>query len=320
MKKVFSMLLAVVMLFALVVPTLAAYTSSNDDYTVYVTPSGKKYHRQSCPTLANSKTVIAMSRSEAIASGRTACKDCKPDSGNTTPAPNPTPAPVVTPDPAPVVRTNPVAGFVDVDSSDWFANAVQYANDAGLMNGVGDNRFDPYGAVTRAMVATVLYREAGQPSVEGMKCDFTDLRDDWYKNAGVTNGTDATHFSPTQSITREQMASMIMRYALSSADGTALLAELQQKDPNGTVVAQLLSQGVPSELAAGLPGAAGFKGFPDAASISDYARWNVLFCRLLGVMKGDEAGTFRPQATLSRAECAQTFLNISEIDASILAR
>ena len=221
----------------------------------------------------------------------------------------------------------PESGFVDVPRSEWFAKAVDFAKAEGLMNGVGDNRFDPYGAVTRAMVATVLYREAGQPSVEGMKCDFTDLKDDWYKNAviwaanaGVTNGTDATHFSPTQSITREQMATMIMRYALSSADGMELLAELQKKDPNGTVVAQLLSEGVPANLAASLPAAADFKGFPDAASISDYARWNVLFCRLLGVMKGDEAGTFRPQATLSRAECAQTFLNISEIDASILAR
>ena len=52
----------------------------------------------------------------------------------------------------------PESGFVDVPRTEWFAKAVDFAKAEGLMNGVGDNRFDPYGAVTRAMVATVLYR------------------------------------------------------------------------------------------------------------------------------------------------------------------
>lgn len=313
MKKVFSLLLAAVMLFALVVPTLAAYTVSDDDYTVYVTPSGKKYHRQTCPTLANSKTVIAMSRSEAIASGRTACKDCKPDSGNTTPTPTPPPAPVVTPDPTPVIRTNPVAGFVDVDSSDWFANAVKYAKDAGLMNGVGDNRFDPHGNVTRAMVVTVLYRVIEQPDVSGKVNPFVDVTaGEWYTNAivwaadaGVTTGTDATHFSPFQPITREQMATMIMRMLLTFADENSRkqLEQIEKLDPTGAIRRQMLAET-----------------FTDAASVSDYARTYVLLCKQGGIMNGDSAGTFRPQATLSRAECAQTFLNIYERFGSLAAQ
>ena len=53
--------------------------------------------------------------------------------------------------------------------------------------------------------------------------------------------------------------------------------------------------------------------FRDASSISSWAAVNVLICKMTGIMNGDSAGTFRPQATLSRAECAQTFLNLYTI-------
>ena len=53
--------------------------------------------------------------------------------------------------------------------------------------------------------------------------------------------------------------------------------------------------------------------FRDASSVSDWASVNVLICKMTGIMNGDSAGTFRPQATLSRAECAQTFLNLYTI-------
>ena len=223
----------------------------------------------------------------------------------------------------------PENGFVDVPRTEWFAEAVDYAKAEGLMNGVGDNRFDPYGAVTRAMVATVLYRVAGEPNVTGKTCPFVDVPvGEWFFNAiiwaadaGVTNGTDSTHFAPGNPITREQMATMIIRYALASADeGSSLMAELAQRDPDGAVALQMLTSGIDPKLAEDFPAVAGFKGFPDAASISPYARWNVLFCRLTGIMKGDEAGTFRPQATLSRAECAQTFLNVSNLADRVIAR
>ena len=205
----------------------------------------------------------------------------------------------------------PESGFVDVPRNQWYAAAVDFVKAEGLMNGVVDNRFDPYGAVTRAMVATVLYREAGQPSVEGMKCDFTDLKDDWYKNAviwaanaGVTNGTDATHFSPAQSITREQMATMIMRMLLTFADSESRqkLDQIERIDPTGAVRRQMLAEV-----------------FTDAADVSDYARTYVLLCKLGEIMNGDAAGTFRPQATLNRAECAQTFMNLSKLADSLVA-
>ena len=74
----------------------------------------------------------------------------------------------------------PENGFVDVPRTEWFAKAE------GLMNGVGDNRFDPYGAVTRAMVATVLYRMMDEPDVKGKTCPFADVPvGEWYFNAVI---------------------------------------------------------------------------------------------------------------------------------------
>ena len=226
----------------------------------------------------------------------------------------------------------PANGFSDVPRSAWYAEAVDFVKASGLMNGVGSNRFDPDGTVTRAMVITVLYRLADEPSVSGQSNPFRDVPNDpncWYRNAviwGVTNGVtngdgSANVFSPNKAITREQMATMIIRYALTAEeDGSSLMAELAQRDPDGAVALQMLANGIDPKLAEEFPAVADFKGFPDAASISPYARWNVLFCRLTGIMKGDEAGTFRPQATLSRAECAKTFMNLSEIGESAIVQ
>ena len=223
----------------------------------------------------------------------------------------------------------PQNDFTDVPRSEWYAEAVDFAEASGLMNGVGDHRFDPQGSVTRAMVATVLYRVAGEPDVTGKTCPFSDVPvGSWFFNAviwaadaGVTTGMGNGTFAPGSPITREQMATMIIRYALTAEeDGSSLMAELAQRDPDGAIALQMLTNGIDPKLAEEFPAVANFKGFPDAASISPYARWNVLFCRLTGIMKGDEAGTFRPQATLSRAECAQTFLNVSNLADSVIAR
>ena len=207
----------------------------------------------------------------------------------------------------------PESGFVDVPRSEWFAKAVDFAKAEGLMNGVGDNRFDPYGAVTRAMVVTVLYRMLEQPDVKGKTCPFNDVPvGEWYfdaviwaADAGVTSGVDSTHFAPTQPITREQMATMIMRMLLTFADDGSRekLAQIEKIDPTGAVRRQMLAET-----------------FTDAADVSDYARTYVLLCKLGEIMNGDAAGTFRPQATLSRAECAQTFLNLSKLADSLIVQ
>ncbi len=198
--------------------------------------------------------------------------------------------------------------FSDVQRSDWFAEAVDCMQATEIMKGVGDNRFDPYGEVTRAMVVTVLYRMASDdngnpPDISGKTNPFRDVSNadsNWYRDpviwavaAGVTKGMTADTFSPDTPITREQMASMIVRFMLSVSEETnGILDEITAADPDGTVILQTLRGE-----------------FSDADSISSYARLNVAICKLGGIMNGDTAGTFRPQATLTRAECAQIFLN-----------
>lgn len=200
----------------------------------------------------------------------------------------------------------PANGFSDVSRSAWYAEAVDFVKASGLMNGVGNNRFDPNGTVTRAMVVTVLYRLADKPSMSGQSNPFRDVPNDagcWYRDAaiwavknGVTNGDgSASVFSPNKAITREQMASMIVRFLLSQADLDDATAKMIQRLDAKTAASLLKNE------------------FRDASSVSSWASVNVLICKMTGIMNGDSAGTFRPQATLSRAECAQTFLNLYNI-------
>ena len=200
----------------------------------------------------------------------------------------------------------PASGFSDVSRSAWYAEAVDFVKASGLMNGVGDNRFDPDGSVTRAMVITVLYRLADKPSVKGQSNPFRDVPNDagcWYRDAvvwavanGVTNGDGSANvFSPNKAITREQMATMIVRFLLSQAELDFASEQMIKRLDAKTASSMLKDE------------------FRDASSISSWAAKNVLICKMTGIMNGDAAGTFRPQATLSRAECAQTFLNLYKI-------
>lgn len=75
------------------------------------------------------------------------------------------------------------AGFSDVDSGAWYAGAVDYVREHGLMEGVGEGRFDPEGSLTRAMLVTVLWRQAGQPVVNYLM-RFSDVDGgQWYTEA-----------------------------------------------------------------------------------------------------------------------------------------
>ena len=110
--------------------------------------------------------------------------------------------------------------YHDVPADAWYAAAVQSLRESGLMNGVGDNRFDPDGVFTRAQLATVLYRMAGSPKVSG-EDGFTDTEtDQWYSDAvlwasqnGVVEGYGNCLFGTTDATTQEQMAVMLWRNA-----------------------------------------------------------------------------------------------------------
>lgn len=191
--------------------------------------------------------------------------------------------------------------FKDVAANAWYDPAVDFVTAVDLMKGTGENLFTPDGTMTRAMVATVLYRFAGSPSVKELKCDFTDLTQDWYKDAvvwaanhGVTNGTTATTFAPNAPITREQMATMLARFLLGETGSV----------PTGSDLAEL-------KAALALV-------FADGASVSPYAMEPVVLMYGMDIMKGDAAEgdnlpTFRPQSQMKRSECAQVLLNVYQV-------
>lgn len=110
--------------------------------------------------------------------------------------------------------------FDDVSSDSWYYDPVVFCAQRGYMTGVGNSTFAPRNAMTRAMAVTVLYRLSGEEYVAS-GTSFEDVaRGKWYYNAvewakakGITDGTDATHFSPNMNVTREQLVTFVYRFA-----------------------------------------------------------------------------------------------------------
>ena len=105
--------------------------------------------------------------------------------------------------------------FVDVAKSDWFADAVAYVTDKGLMNGTGSDTFSPNASTTRGMLMTVLARYAGEDTTGGAPWYQKGM--EWAKAHGVSDGT-----NPEVNITREQLVTMLYRYAGSPAASGSL--------------------------------------------------------------------------------------------------
>ena len=125
--------------------------------------------------------------------------------------------------------------FTDVSGSfKWAANSVDFMYNNGLVNGISTknpNVFGPGQNMTRAMLVTILYRAAGEPSVAGITNKFTDNKQNqyyyepvlWASSKGIANGATATTFDPDGKITREQIAAILYRYAGSPAASASAL-------------------------------------------------------------------------------------------------
>ena len=176
-------------------------------------------------------------------------------------------------------------GFSDVSANAWYASAVQYAVEHGLMAGVGNNRFGPEEPMTRAMLVTVLWRYAGRP--EAGKNPFTDVpAGQWYTEAvtwaaenGVVSGVGNGRFAPNGNITREQMASILFRYAKLTGLDTSKRGELA--------------------------------GFPDEGQVSSWAREALSWAVGEGIISGTAEGgrtILKPQGNATRAQVASILM------------
>ena len=181
-------------------------------------------------------------------------------------------------------------GFSDVDADAWYAGYVAYVRDAGLMTGYSDTGlFGPDNAVSRAEVAAVLCRHATGSTPQGAGDCFYDVWEDkWYAgvvewcyhNSIVTGerdeyGEETGYFRPDDCVTREQLATMVHRYALMLGMGSEM----------GDI-----------------------SGFDDAWAVSDYALHGLSWCNLYGIITGDTTYGYpllNPHGYATRAQMAK---------------
>lgn len=177
--------------------------------------------------------------------------------------------------------------FSDVKESDWFYKGVSYAVENGMMNGVGDDQFAPNAPLTREMLAVVLYNMEKQPESTGVN-PFADVKADmWYTDAivwananGIVAGYDDSTFGLGDSITREQLATILYRYA-------------QLKGYDVTEKADLT-------------------GYADSTAINGYAVEAMRWANANGIVNGMTETTLAPQGTATRAQVATMLMNFCE--------
>lgn len=145
----------------------------------------------------------------------------EPDTPDTPDIPDTPDKPDTTDHPAlPGEVTDVVNPFIDVYESDWFYDDVMFAYGNGILIGTSEDMFSPFAKTTRAMIAVILWRMEGSPEPEG-KADFTDVPDDtWFTDAvswtyenGIFKGYGDGRFGALDSITREQLATILYRLA-----------------------------------------------------------------------------------------------------------
>ena len=148
--------------------------------------------------------------------------------------------------------------FIDVAPNAWYKDAVQYANDNGLMTGVSANEFAPEATTTRAMIVSILARLEGVTTAQA--AGFADVNDEWYAtavnwaaNVGVVNGYEDNTFRPNQPITREQLAAILMNYAAYKGEDVSARADLSAyTDQPSTWATDTMSWAVAEGLISGV--------------------------------------------------------------------
>lgn len=168
--------------------------------------------------------------------------------------------------------------FGDVRDNDWFKSAVGFASGHELFMGTSETSFSPNASMDRGMLATVLYRleEASSPGSTA----FGDIEAgqyyteavNWASKQGIVNGVSESSFAPKQKISREQLATMLFRYA--------------------------------KAVGADTTGSGDIKKFSDASKISPFAQDAMKWAVGSGIMSGKSGTALDPNGSASRAEVA----------------
>ena len=188
-----------------------------------------------------------------------------------------------------VTPVNPPAAnerFADVHHGDWFYEAVEYCASRGFMAGTDNGIFSPNVALSRAMVAQILYAMENKPGgAPGGK--FSDVKDsdwfaaavNWCAQAGVVAGMDDGTFAPNANVTREQLATMLCSYTRFKGKDATATGNIDQ--------------------------------FSDVGRVSSWAADNVKWAVGHGIMAGKDGNVIDPTGNATRAEMAQMIYRLT---------
>ena len=176
--------------------------------------------------------------------------------------------------------------FADVAPDAWYADAVRYVSERGLMSGTGDTAFSPDDTTTRGMVVTILWRLDGSPAWTTTS-GFSDVEESayyaeavgWASANGIVGGYDNETFGPGDPITREQMAAILYRFAQTRGWDTTAWADLS--------------------------------GYADAGEISAYALPALQWANGAGLIAGS-GGAILPGDSATRAQVAAILMRLCE--------
>lgn len=190
--------------------------------------------------------------------------------------------------PSTVFAANSNVPFTDVKETDWFYDAVGYVYENGMMGGTGNNQFSPNVTTTRGMIVTILYRLEGSPAVS--TASFDDVATgEYYANGvswaaanGVVSGYGNNLFGPNDPITREQMATILYRYA-------------QYKEYE-TVITRDVSS------------------FTDGAAVSSYAVEPMNWAVGTGLLSGVGNNMLNPTGNATRAQVATILMRFCDLN------
>ena len=171
----------------------------------------------------------------------------------------------------------------------WAEDDIDFVAARGLLSGTGNKQFSPNTGMPRGMFVTALYRLAGSPQAAGEGAAFTDVPAGsyyadavkWASELGITSGTSATTFSPDQTITRQELAALMVNYA------KAMKYTLPKTREAVT--------------------------FADDANIGSWVAEAVKAMQMSGVMNGKNENRFDPTGTATRAEAAAVLRRFVEL-------